>query len=881
MTNVLDVLRDGLAARYTVQREIGAGGMATVYLAEEHHPRRQVAIKVLDPALSTRLFCERFVREVDLSSKLSHPHIVPIFSAGNLSGLLYYVMPYIEGESLRHRLMREGRLPLEDALHVAWDVADALAYAHSQGVIHRDIKPENILLSGGHAIVADFGIARAISQAGGETLTAAGMPIGSPAYMSPEQALGSGHLDARTDVYSLGCVLFETLAGEPPVRQPWERLIGNWQALDSAPSLRQTGTGGRRAVKHAVSKALAPSPEDRFATVAEFAAALGGSAHRPSLPTRGVFAGRGRKLALAGAALAVLGVGAAVIRTMRASEPASERVVVAVLENHTGDPRLDNIGHMAADWVTQGLAQTGLVEVVPSPAAFASTTPEGHGAGHLDAAAIRALGKETGARTVVSGAYYRRGDSVRFQVQITNARRGNVLRALDPVVGPLADPLAATEVLRQRVMAALATLVNPKLMHWASTSSQPPDFEAYQQFVEGLERYLRFDWPGAIGHFERAAASDSTFVVARLWSALTHLNVAEYAAADSIAHAVQRAPGRLAPFDRHILGWVLAQVRGDRTGALRAAREAAALAPGSEVLYLVAQEAVALNRPREAAAAFRELTPDRGFVRGWYPYWGDLAAALHMAGDHRRELRAAGQGRERFPELLSSLAFELRALAALGRTEEVRARLAEGTSLPPQPGWTLPDVALLAALELRTHGHEAAAREALDQAARWLAQAPADTFHAEHRSYELAFSDYLAGRLDDAQRRFERLEAEAALGGSGPFSIGFLAHCTGDLSDEVTYLGYLGAIAALKGDRAAALSTDRALQRMNGPYLFGRHTLRRARIHALLGDRDRAVALLQEAIGQGLPYGVQLHTDIAFASLRGYPPFKELLKPKG
>ncbi len=220
MFDVLDSLRSTLAPRYDVEREIGAGGMARVYLAVEHHPHRRVAIKVLDPEVSTRLLRERFIREVDLSSKLSHPHIVPVFAAGEAAGLFYYVMPYLEGESLRHRLRRQRRLPLDEALRIARDVADALGYAHGQGIIHRDIKPENILLSGDHAIVADFGIARAISAAGSLTLTQAGQQIGSPGYMSPEQAMASGDLDARTDIYSLGCVLFEMSGPRPASREP-------------------------------------------------------------------------------------------------------------------------------------------------------------------------------------------------------------------------------------------------------------------------------------------------------------------------------------------------------------------------------------------------------------------------------------------------------------------------------------------------------------------------------------------------------------------------------------------------------------------------------------------------------------------------------------
>jgi len=232
VNDLLDVLRRRLAPHYSVERELGSGGMATVFLAQEEHPSRRVAIKVLDPLVATGLLRERFLREVDLSSKLTHPHIVPIFAAGEVDGLLYYVMPYLEGESLRSRLQRAPRPGLEETLHVARDVADALGYAHAQGVIHRDIKPENVLLSGGHAVVADFGIARAISAAGSESLTRTGQSIGSPAYMSPEQAVGSRELDARADIYSLGCLLFEMLAGEPPVRSLLDADIRNWGLLE-------------------------------------------------------------------------------------------------------------------------------------------------------------------------------------------------------------------------------------------------------------------------------------------------------------------------------------------------------------------------------------------------------------------------------------------------------------------------------------------------------------------------------------------------------------------------------------------------------------------------------------------------------------------------
>ena len=879
MLDALEALRDSLAPHYDIERQIGAGGMARVFLAVEQHPHRRVAIKVIAPELSNRLLRERFIREVDLSSKLSHPHIVPIFSAGEAAGLFYYVMPYVEGESLRQRLLRERRLPLEAALHITRDVADALAFAHAQGIIHRDIKPENILLSGDHAIVADFGIARAISAAGALTLTQTGQSIGSPGYMSPEQALGTGDLDARTDIYSLGCVLFEMLAGEPPVPSFGERLIRNWGALEASEGLRRVAGREARGVKHAISTALAPLPDERFPTAGEFAAALGGPAHRTSVPTRGVLAGRrGRRLTLAAGTLAA--AAAAVVLAVR--RPAAglndRRVVVAVIENHTGDPSLDNLGHMAADWVTQGLAQTGLVEVVPSMSVMtASRASEGHGSAHLDAAGLRALGRETGAGTVVWGAYYRQGDSVRFQVQISAAKDGTVLRALDPVAGPLAQPLDAVEALRQRVMAALATLFDSRLSRWATTASQPPNFQAYQEFIGGLDRFVQFDMRGAIAHFERAVAVDTTFRLPLIFAANAHMNVGEFGVADSLGHALERHAGRFAPLDRAYLAWVLATCRGDGPEALRAARAMANLAPGSEALYLVAEDAMALNRPREAVDALVALGPDRGFTRGWWVYWSDLTSALHLVGDHRRELQAALEGLRRFPDNPQILATQVRALAALGRVEEMRRGVAASMNLPPMEGWAAADVLLLAAVELRAHGHAAAADTMLAQARDWLAARPPAEAASEAHQVRVALVAYTAGRLADAQREFERLAARGGPGRSG--SVGGAA-VMGDAWDQMDYLGYVGAVAARQGNRDQALRVAQTLERVTRPYLFGRPTVWRARIEALLGEREVAVALLREAFAKGYPHAHALHTDLAFESLRDYAPFQELLRPK-
>ncbi|UCC81839.1 MAG: protein kinase [Gemmatimonadota bacterium] len=274
MTDEPDRLGAALADRYSIERQLGSGGMATVYLARDLKHERSVAVKVLRPELAAVLGAERFLREIKIAAKLSHPHILPLHDSGQADGFLYYVMPYVEGESLRDKLEREKQLSLDEALKITGQVASALDYAHRQGIVHRDIKPENVLLHEGEAMVADFGIALAVRAAGGERLTETGLSLGTPQYMSPEQATGDMPLDARSDVYSLASVLYEMLAGEPPYTGPTVQAILAKLVMEPARDLRAVRDTVPDGVALAVMKALAKLPADRFAGAAQFAEAL-------------------------------------------------------------------------------------------------------------------------------------------------------------------------------------------------------------------------------------------------------------------------------------------------------------------------------------------------------------------------------------------------------------------------------------------------------------------------------------------------------------------------------------------------------------------------------------------------------------------------------
>ncbi len=381
MIDPLDSLRVALEGRYTVERLIGQGGMATVYLARDCRHDRPVAIKVLRPELAASIGSDRFLREIRVAAYLQHPNILALYDSGDAGGFLYYVMPFVEGESLRTRIDRENQLPLPDAIQLTCEVAEALHCAHGRGIIHRDIKPENILIQEGHALVADFGIARAVSEAGGDKLTETGMAVGTPHYMSPEQALGGNHVDGRSDEYSLGCVLYEMLVGQPPFLGPNAMAILARHSMEVVPSLQVVRHSIPDQVEDAVMRSLEKTPADRFPTVREFAdsllqADLGPTARRTSpraikavrrttprgVPAQAGLGGRSARfwaISLAAVALAG-GAGWGAWRVWHRSAVESGAVVggldphrIAVLY-FQGDVSGDSLGFLA-DGLTEGL----------------------------------------------------------------------------------------------------------------------------------------------------------------------------------------------------------------------------------------------------------------------------------------------------------------------------------------------------------------------------------------------------------------------------------------------------------------------------------------------------------------------------------------------
>jgi serine/threonine protein kinase len=870
MTDLVDRLRSALADRYAIEREVGRGGMATVFLARDLKHDRRVALKVFHPELAQVLGPERFLREIKLTAQLRHPHILPLYDSGAADGLLYYVMPYVEGESLRDRLTREKQLPLEDALRITHEAADALAYAHSHAVIHRDIKPENILLESGHAVVADFGIARAITLAGGTRLTETGMALGTPAYMSPEQSVGDGQLDGRSDLYSLGCVLYEMLAGEPPITGPSVMAVLARKSVDTPPALRRLRSAVPEGVERAVTQALSVVPADRQRTALEFAEQLtGAAAASVSAEPASAPAAPRRRLAPALVAVAALAIVVAAVvlwRVIPRGGPAAasaNRVVVLPYDNQTGDSTLEPIGRMVADWITEGLAQSSEVQVVPNLVVVQTLAGIARGPATSEGrTVIQELARLTQSGLAVAGSYYRHGAALEFHSEVLDVKSGRPLGLVEPVLGRPDDPTAAIDTVRLRVMGVLAARFD-----WAGweipASVQPPSYEAYRAYAEGMRLWVASDYLEAGPLFERAYALDSTYLRALVTAATAYGNAGRRATADSLLEFVLPRRNRLSPYDRYRVDWLLAGRRGDREAQLKAARAAVALSPVGTARFALVLSLESVNRPGEALAEFddvmRQGLPEAAL--SWTPIWGLRTELYHMLGRHDEELKAVREGRARVTGSLPLMEYEGRALAALGRVDELKALTDEVLAQRVRPGVTAGDVLLTIAEELRAHGHAAEAAEIADRALAWYDGQPAAVIARGWRRDLKESLLYLR----------ERWAAAAAVWDSIPV----------DSAAMVDRLGSSGVLAARLGLADSGRAVSAELARLDGPHLNGQHMLWRARIAAVLGEKDSAVVLLHQALAEGVGYGIWLHRDMDLESLRDYKPYRELVRPKG
>jgi serine/threonine-protein kinase len=505
MSADVERLNDALGDRYTLERELGQGGMATVYLAQDRKHDRQVAIKVLRPELAVTLGPDRFLQEIQIAAQLSHPHILPLFDSGSADGLLYYVMPYVEGESLRERIDREETLSVAEAVRLTDEIASALNYAHKQGIVHRDVKPENIMLSGGRAVVADFGIGRAVTAAGGDRLTGTGFAVGTPAYMSPEQAFGEADIDGRSDVYALGCVLYEMVSGHTPFEAETPQALLAKQAAGTTPSLRRSDPAVPLFVERAVERALAKRPDDRFQSASEFAEAL---------TSEMVVARVGRRRWPKGViAAATVGVAliAAWVQSAVWGGAAYERLAVLPPTNLMNDAGQDHIVQGMLGGLIAELGQAGITVIGSLQSMMRYRDTE---------LTVREIAAEMGVDAVLESSVLWLGDSVAIDVRLTDGRTEESLwsQSYD-------ERAQNVLVLYRQVTSAVADEIQVALTPQAEArlaSAQTVDPQAMESYLEGQRARTEF-WATesaglrAFALFEDAVEKDSTF--AEAWAA--------------------------------------------------------------------------------------------------------------------------------------------------------------------------------------------------------------------------------------------------------------------------------------------------------------------------------------------------------------------------
>jgi len=507
MSDTLEQLTATLAERYRIERELGVGGMAIVYLAHDVKHNRQVALKVIKPELAAAIGAQRFLREIQVTANLQHPHILALYDSGDADGTLYYVMPLVQGESLRDRLMREKRLSVDETIRIVTQAAGALDFAHRQGVIHRDIKPENILLHDGEALISDFGIALAAGQAGSGRITGTGLSIGSPLYMSPEQALGERDITAQSDIYSLAAVTYEMLAGKPPIEGATAQAMIGKLVTEKPTSLRVLRNEVSPGLDAAVARGLAKSPADRFATAREFASAL-------TKPPATHPAGSRNSWIVALACLAFVAGAVLIVSKMRsrtsnagATGTAIRSIAVLPLDNYSGDSTQEYFIEGMTDEITTDLASISSLRVISRNSATQfkgksrPSTPE--------------IAKALNVDAIVEGSVQRVGDKVHINAQLIDARLDRHIWS-DKFDRSSGDVFALQAELAAAIAGAINVALTPvEKSRLASSKTVNPD--AHDAYLKG--RYF-FNRPSddnlqrAIEQFQVAVKLDSTFAPA-------------------------------------------------------------------------------------------------------------------------------------------------------------------------------------------------------------------------------------------------------------------------------------------------------------------------------------------------------------------------------
>ena len=744
MTVPVDALRQALRERYDIQDELGEGGMATVYRATDLKHGRQVALKVLKPEVGASLGTERFLREIEIAANLSHPHILPLFDSGEADGLFYLVMPCVEGETLRDRLDREGPLQLDRAVSIASEIADALAHAHGRGLVHRDIKPENILFRSDHAVVSDFGIAVPATRSERTRLTRTGVAVGTPAYMSPEQAAGERDVDARTDIYALGCIVFEMLEGSPPFTGPTPQAVLAKKLTSGRPEFTRSKEPPET-VRAVLDRALSPEPDDRHGDARQFAAELRKAATASEIEAARDRRRRRRSLRAA-AALLTMG-GLAVVGMWAGSvlaRPEIQRVAILPFENEESDPEQASLlaGIHAA---LIGEMQQAGVQVIGRRSVIrylGDTTP------------IETIARDLSVDAVLEGRAEYGQDSVRITLTMMDGRTetarwsGSFVSGAEAVISLYRE---ATREIADEIRLELTPDAEARLA--AEIDVDPRSYELVLRGNYHWSRLTPQDLEVAQGLYERALAIDPANALAmgglaRVWAGRQQFGLASPAEArplvrDYMRRALDAAPNEPRLVSLHAL--VLTWIEWDWEAARQEFERAVELNPNDwEARAYYSQLLGFTGYPTEArrqSELAREGDPFSGLVLGV------ACGTLALIGDYETAIEESREALRLDPTQPVAHDVITTSLRALGQMEEA---VRHEAGLLMAVGDTVLATGLLTGLE------EGGAREASARAAAILESRAETGFVAPVR---IALAHVYAGNIDRALDWVERGEA--------------------------------------------------------------------------------------------------------------------------
>jgi len=682
-------LESALLSRYHLDRELGRGGMATVYLATDLRHDRRVALKVLHPELSSALGPDRFLREIKLVARLNHPHIVPLFDSGDAGGHLYYVMPVVEGETLRDRLLREGQIPVQESLQIVRGIASALDYAHRQNIVHRDIKPENVMLQDGEALVMDFGIAKAVSVASTDTLTQTGMMVGTPAYVSPEQAAGETQIDGRSDQYSLACVLYEMISGRKPFLGATAQAVLSKRFSESVPSLRSVHSETTEEVEIAVTRALSKDAGERYVTTMDFAKALVAT-HMTTPDGSPIHSG----------------------------STGGKSIAVMPFTNMSSDPEGDFFADGIADEIITALSKIKALKVSSRSSSFSFKGKNED---------IREIGRKLQASTILEGSVRKAGKRLRLTAQLVNAENNEQLWA-ERFDRELEDVFAIQDEIAQSIVAALRVVLSDDEKR-AIEQVHTPNVEAYGFYLRGRQyfhQHRRKSHEYARQMFERAIELDPEY-------ALAHSGIADccsflYQYFDASPSNLKRADAasmralELAPAlaEAHASRGLAVSLSGRFEEADREFEMALRLDPKSfEAAYFYARSCVAQGRNEDAAKWFERaiaVRPDDyaslALIATTYAALGQPDKSIQAS---RKAYDTARKHLELTPDDPRALYMGAMSLTALGESDKAREWNRRALAMDPDDPSVLYNIACAFAMENQKAEALDALTKALDE----------------------------------------------------------------------------------------------------------------------------------------------------------------------